>query len=82
MEKIIIYSKNFCPFCKKSKNFFDRHDLQYEEIIVDTEDLKEKMIQKSNGRKTFPQIFIGEQHIGGYDDLIKLEKSVLEIAKK
>lgn len=73
MKKITIYSKEICPYCVKAKNLLKRKGLNYEEIIVNTDEIKQNMIKKSNGRMTVPQIFIGEYHVGGCDDLHALE---------
>jgi len=73
MKKIIIYSKEICPYCVKAKNLLKRKGLNYDEIIVNTDEIKQNMIKKSNGRMTVPQIFIGEYHVGGCDDLHALE---------
>ena len=85
MNKIIIYSKGYCPFCVKAKEFFQIKGLEYQEIDIGvSEELQQEMLKKSNGRKTVPQIFINNHHIGGYDDLIaasdecKLEKYLTE----
>jgi glutaredoxin 3 len=71
MKKITIYSTRICPYCVRAKNFFNKKDLEYTEIMIDRdpEQMKE-MIQKS-GRQSVPQIFIGDYHVGGFDDLIE-----------
>ncbi len=69
MENILIYSTNTCPYCDMAKKLLKKNGLSYTEIRVDLDDEeREKMIERS-GRRTVPQIFIGETHIGGYDDL-------------
>lgn len=73
MKKITIYSKEICPYCVKAKNLLKRKGLNYDEIIVNTDEIKQNMIKKSNGRMTVPQIFIGDYHVGGCDDLHALE---------
>jgi glutaredoxin 3 len=73
MKKITIYSKEICPYCVKAKNLLKRKGLNYDEIIVNNDEIKQNMIKKSNGRMTVPQIFIGEYHVGGCDDLHALE---------
>jgi len=72
---IIIYSTSYCPYCVRAKDLLTRKGLSFTEILIDEDDQKrEEMIAKTN-RMTVPQIFIGEQHVGGYDDLYALEKS-------
>lgn len=75
MQKIIIYSTNVCPFCVRAKDLLNRKGFKFQEINVEDEAERNKMIEKSNGRRTVPQIFIGDTHVGGYDDLTKLDQS-------
>ena len=71
-----MYSGPLCAFCDAAKRLLLRNNLEYREIDISTQDgLKEEMIQKSNGRRTIPQIFFDNQHIGGYQELRDLEKS-------
>jgi Glutaredoxin, GrxC family len=71
-----MYSGPLCAFCDAAKRLLLRNNLKYKEIDISTKDgLKEEMIQKSNGRRTIPQIFFDNQHIGGYQELRDLEKS-------
>ena len=68
MTKIEIYSKSYCPYCKRAKATLTKLGLAYEEFeITNSNALTEEMQQRS-GRKTVPQIFINDQHIGGGDD--------------
>ena len=72
--EIVVYSTNYCPYCVKAKRLLERKGLQYTEInIENNEVLRNEMIEKAKGRRTVPQIFIGEWHIGGCDDLHSLE---------
>jgi len=73
MSKIIIYTKDICPYCNKAKALLQRKNAQYQEIKVISDEIKEEMIKKSNGRMTVPQIFIDDIHIGGCDDLCAME---------
>ena len=71
--KILIYSSNLCSYCFAAKNLLKKLDLNYTEIVIDNKpQLKNQMISDSNGKKTVPQIFFGDFHIGGYDDLKKI----------
>lgn len=74
-KKVIIYSKVVCPYCVKAKFLLKRKNVQYDEIIVDSQEKMEEMLEKSGGRKTVPQIFIGDRHVGGCDDLYELEEN-------
>jgi glutaredoxin 3 len=74
VPKIEIYSKTTCPYCIRAKRLLDAKGLTYEEHVIDFggED-RQEMIQRSGGRTTVPQIFIGGRHIGGCDDLLALQ---------
>ena len=76
MKKVIIYTKEICPYCVKAKKLLDKKLVSYEEIdITGQDDMRENLIALSGGRKTVPQIFIGDYHIGGCDDLYALENA-------
>lgn len=73
MANIIIYSSAYCPYCDRAKQLFDQKQLSYTEIRVDLDPAqRDIMIERSGGRRTVPQIFINDQHIGGCDDLMAL----------
>ena len=70
-----MYSGPMCNFCEAAKRLLARNNLNYKEIDISSKDgLKEEMIKKSNGKRTIPQIFFDETHIGGYQELRELEK--------
>jgi glutaredoxin 3 len=73
MPKIIIYSKDPCPYCVRAKNLLRRKGAEFTEIKITSDEIKSEMIAKSGGRMTVPQIFIDEKHIGGCDDLHALD---------
>lgn len=73
MTKIIIYTKDICPYCTKAKALLQRKKAQYQEIKITDEKGKEEMIKKANGKMTVPQIFINDFHVGGCDDLYAME---------
>ena len=73
MKNIIIYSSNNCGSCELAKSLLDSLNYQYQEInIQEMPDKRDEMLRKSNGRRTVPQIFINDLHVGGYDELNKL----------
>jgi glutaredoxin 3 len=74
--KIVMYSTAWCGYCQRARNLFERKGLNFREIKVD-EDMREReaMLQKSGGLRSVPQIFIGERHVGGYDELAALDRS-------
>jgi glutaredoxin 3 len=73
MSKIIIYSKDVCPYCVRAKALLEKKNASFTEIKITDEVIRDEMIKKSGGRLTVPQIFIDEKHIGGYDDLRALD---------
>ena len=75
MKNIIMYTGPMCNFCDAAKRLFSRNNIKYEEIDITSKDgLKDEMIKKSNGRRTIPQIFFDDYHVGGYVELRALEK--------
>jgi glutaredoxin 3 len=76
MSKIVIYTTDICPYCIRAKMLLKSKALDYVEINVSNDPVaREELIKKANGRKTVPQIFIDDKHIGGCDDLIHLNDS-------
>ena len=75
MPVVEIYTKTFCPYCWRAKLLLESKGVEYQEIAVDFGgEVRQVMIQRASGRTTVPQIFIGEVHVGGCDDLIALER--------
>ena len=75
MKKITIYTGPMCNFCEAAKRLLSRNNVVFSEIDISKVDgAKDEMIKKSNGKKTIPQIFFNDQHIGGYDEVRALEK--------
>ena len=67
--KIVIYTADNCPYCTMAKKLLDSKGLSYSEInIANDSQKREELMQKSGGQRTVPQIFINDQHIGGYGD--------------
>ncbi len=76
MAKIEIYSTQICPYCVRAKELFKRKGVEYTEIQVDHDDaLRQAMMVRAGGRRSVPQIFINDQHIGGCDDLYALDQA-------
>ena len=70
-----MYSGPMCAFCDAAKRLLLRNNLEFNEIDVSIKDeLRDEMIKKSNGRRTIPQIFFDNKHVGGYQELRVLEK--------
>ncbi|MCF2908953.1 MULTISPECIES: glutaredoxin 3 [Pseudoalteromonas] len=74
MNQVVIYTKDYCPYCHRAKALLDSKGVTYTEYDIGAQpELREEMINKANGGHTVPQIFIKEQHIGGCDDMMALE---------
>ena len=71
-----MYSGPMCAFCEAAKRLLVRNNLEFKEIDISSkEGLRDEMIQKANGKRTIPQIFFNNEHIGGYQELRTLEKN-------
>lgn len=74
LPQITIYTKSTCPYCQRAKQLLDAKNVAYDEIeIMQHPEQRAMMIKRAAGRTTVPQIFIGDRHIGGSDDLAALE---------
>ena len=74
MKPVVIYTTNYCPYCIRAKMLLTQKGASFEEIdVTNNAALRDEMTEKAQGRKTVPQIFIGETHVGGCDDLYALE---------
>ena len=75
MTKITIYTTRSCPYCHSAKSLLARKGASYDEIDVSGDAAeRQRMMLRANGRRSVPQIFIGETHVGGSDDLHELER--------
>lgn len=75
MPKVEIYTKGLCPYCARAKKLLGDKGVQFEEYDITMGGPKrQEMLSRANGRTTVPQIFIGETHVGGSDDLAALER--------
>lgn len=76
MPKIVMYATAVCPYCIRAEQLLKRKGVtDIEKIRVDLEPgRREEMLAKSNGKRTVPQIFIGDFHVGGCDDLLELDR--------
>lgn len=75
MPPVTIYTKGWCPYCSAAKDLLAKKGVPYEEIGIGGDaSVREAMTRRSGGRTTVPQIFIGERHIGGCDDLHALDR--------
>ncbi|HZF17948.1 MAG TPA: glutaredoxin 3 [Steroidobacteraceae bacterium] len=73
--EILVYTTGWCPFCMRAKALLDRKGFHYRELNVEDDPvLREEMVKRS-GRRTVPQIFVGETHVGGFDELHALDRT-------
>jgi len=70
-----IYLNGFCPYCEMARDLLDSLGHEYDEIRIDLEPKQRDVMVERSGRTSVPQIFLGETHIGGYDDLAALHRS-------
>lgn len=76
MRPVEIYTTPICPYCHAAKRLLDRKGVAYREIDVSRDvALREQMVQRARGRRTVPQIFVGDTHVGGSDDLHALDQA-------
>ena len=74
--EIVMYSTGWCPYCDRARALLERKGLRFREIKVDEDPAeRDAMLARSGGRRTVPQIFVGDHHVGGFDDLYALEKA-------
>lgn len=75
MTQVTIYTKPYCPYCIRAVSLLEQKGAAFTEIEAAFDpDKRQEMMTRSGGRATFPQIFIGEDHIGGCDDMLALER--------
>ncbi len=73
MASIVVYSTHWCPYCNMAKRLLREKGQEWEEIDVEAQPERRREMMERSGRHTVPQIWIGERHVGGYDDLAALE---------
>jgi len=76
MASVDIYTRQYCSYCHFAKELLSRKGVRFREIdVTRNAQMRQEMIQRANGRSTFPQIFIGATHVGGCDELYALEET-------
>ena len=75
MAEVVIYTKPFCPYCARAEALLRNKGVDYTEIVASMDMEKKREMMERSGRTTFPQIFIGGTHVGGFDDLNALERA-------
>jgi glutaredoxin 3 len=74
--EIVMYSTGWCPYCERARALLARKGLAFREVKIDEDPAeRDAMLARTGGRRTVPQIFVGDHHVGGYDDLYALEKA-------
>jgi glutaredoxin 3 len=75
-HEVVMYSTSWCPYCDRARNLLARKGVAVQEIKIDEDPAqRDLMLQRSGGRRTVPQIFVGERHVGGFDDLAALDRA-------
>jgi glutaredoxin 3 len=75
MAEVTIYTTRYCPYCRAATALLNEKSVPFTEIDVTGDDAARSELRTRTGRRTVPQVFIGEQSIGGYDDLAALDRS-------
>jgi glutaredoxin 3 len=71
-----MYSTGWCPYCVRARALLERKGLAFREIKIDDDPAeRDAMLARSGGRRTVPQIFVGDRHVGGFDELYALDKA-------
>jgi glutaredoxin 3 len=75
MAPVTLYSTDYCGYCRAAKRFFDEKGIAYTEIDLSGDDAGREALRVRTGRTTVPQIFVGETHVGGFTDLVALDRA-------
>ena len=75
MKDVTVYTTNSCPYCRQAERFLEEHQVAFQNIdVTGNDELRTRLVELSEGRRTVPQIFIGGTPIGGYTDMIALHQ--------
>ena len=75
MKPVTVYSSRICPYCMMAKRLLSQKGVPYEEIMIDGNDQLRTELMQRTGRRTVPQIYVGDHHVGGFDDLAALDRA-------
>lgn len=75
MTDVLIYSTGVCPYCVAAKNFLNNKGVGYTEVRIDTDPARRQEMLDRARRTSVPQIFIGDVHVGGYDDMVRMDRA-------
>lgn len=74
MSKVVMYSTQVCPYCQMAERLLKSRGVEHiEKVLIDRDPARREEMMARTGRRTVPQVFIGETHVGGYDDLSALD---------
>ena len=73
MPEIVIYTTQTCGYCQRAKRLLERKGVSYDEIRIDVDAKLWREMSSRSGRDTVPQLFVGERHVGGFDDMVELD---------
>ena len=73
---VLVYSTGWCPYCDRARSLLERRGIAFREVKVDEDAAqRDAMLKRTGGRRTVPQVFVGDHHVGGYDELYALDKA-------
>jgi glutaredoxin 3 len=75
MQKVLMYTTGVCPYCVAAKNILKRKGAEIEEIRIDLDPAKRDEMMARSQRRTVPQIYVGDVHVGGHDDMVALDRA-------
>ena len=75
VAKVLLYGTRICPYCRMAERLLEKKGVQAEKVMVDQNPARREEMMSRTGRRTVPQIYIGERHVGGYDDLAALDRA-------
>ncbi|WP_373045617.1 glutaredoxin 3 [Vulgatibacter sp.] len=76
MKPVKVYTTTYCGYCDRAKSLLRRKGVAYEEIdVTGNDEMRMDLVKRSGGMRTVPQIWVGETHVGGFDDLSELDRS-------
>lgn len=75
MKDVRVYSTQMCPYCVMARRLLEGKGVRFEEIRVDQDQARREEMMRISGRRTVPQIFVGDTHVGGFDDLSALDRA-------
>ena len=75
MAEVVMYTTAICPYCVAAKNFLKQRGAQWTEVRVDTDFTRRQEMMQRSRRTSVPQIFVGDTHVGGFDDMVALDRA-------